>query len=105
LSAAFISAPNINPNACNENVSFAEVNNIIQVRCVSCHSASPTDDIFTKAPNGVMYDTPEQITSKKDLIMQRVVHTKTMPQNNKTNITEEERNLIRCWIEQGAKLK
>jgi uncharacterized membrane protein len=105
LSAAFISAPNINPNACNENVSFAEVNNIIQVRCVSCHSASPTDDIFTKAPNGVMYDTPEQITSKKDLIMQRVVHTKTMPQNNKTNITEEERNLIRCWIDQGAKLK
>jgi len=28
-----------------------------------------------------------------------------MPQNNKTNITEEERNMIRCWIEQGASLK
>jgi len=28
-----------------------------------------------------------------------------MPQNNKTNITEEERNTIRCWIEQGASLK
>jgi uncharacterized membrane protein len=34
--------------------------------------------------------------------MQRVVVTKTMPQNNKTNITEEERNRIRCWIESGA---
>ncbi len=105
LSAAFISAPNINPNACHEKVSFAEVNTIIQARCVSCHSANPTDDIFTKAPNGVMYDTPEQIASKKDLIMQRVVITKTMPQNNKTNITEEERNQIRCWIEAGAQVK
>jgi uncharacterized membrane protein len=42
---------------------------------------------------------------KKDLIMQHVVFTKTMPQNNKTNITPEERDLIRCWIEQGANVK
>jgi uncharacterized membrane protein len=34
-----------------------------------------------------------------------VVITKTMPQNNKTNMTEEERQLIRCWIEQGASTK
>jgi uncharacterized membrane protein len=42
---------------------------------------------------------------KKDLIMQRVVITKTMPQNNKTGMTPEERDLIRCWIEQGAAVK
>jgi len=58
--------------------------------------------VYKVAPNGVMYDTPESIVSKKDLIMQRVVVTKTMPQNNKTNITEAERDLIRCWINQGA---
>lgn len=52
-----------------------------------------------------MYDTPDDIVKKKDLIMQRVVLTKTMPQNNKTNMTEEERNTIRCWIEQGASEK
>ena len=77
----------------------------MQKRCVSCHSAAPTDDVYKVAPNGVMYDTPEGIVAKKDLIMQRVVITKTMPQNNKTNITEEERNTLRCWIEQGAKLE
>jgi uncharacterized membrane protein len=70
-----------------------------------CHSSKPTDDVYTVAPNGVVYDTPEDIVRKKDLIMQRVVVTKTMPQNNKTNITEQERDLIRCWIEQGAKIK
>ena len=36
---------------------------------------------------------------------QRVVVTKTMPQNNKTNITEEERQMIGCWIQQGAKVE
>ncbi len=103
LAAAFISAPAKNPAACQSNVSFAEVNDIVQKRCISCHSAKPTDDYYKTAPNGVMYDTPDAIVQKKDLIMQRVVLTKTMPQNNKTNMTESERNTIRCWIDQGAK--
>ena len=69
---------------------------------LQCHSSKPTDDVYTAPPNGVMYDTPQDIVKIKDKIMQRVVVTKTMPQNNKTNMTEEERNIIRCWIEQGA---
>jgi uncharacterized membrane protein len=104
LAAAYITAPE-KPGACTSSVSFAEVNNIIQKRCVSCHSAKPTDDFYTSAPNGIMYDTPEAILKLKDKIMQRVVVTKTMPQNNKTNITENERSLIGCWISQGASLK
>jgi len=32
----------------------------------------------------------------------RVVQTKTMPHGNKTQITENERELIGAWIEQGA---
>jgi uncharacterized membrane protein len=46
-----------------------------------------------------------EIVAKKELIMQRVVVTKTMPQNNKTNMTPEERDVIRCWLEQGASTK
>lgn len=105
LAACFISAPSTNPYECKKEVSITEVQAIIQKRCVQCHSANPTDDVYTVAPNGVKYDTPQEIYTKRDLIMQRVVITKTMPQNNKTNITEEERNTIRCWIEQGASLK
>jgi uncharacterized membrane protein len=105
LAACFITAPSTNPYECKKEVSITEVQAIVQKRCIQCHSASPTDDVYKTAPNGVMYDTPEDIFKKKDLIMQRVVITKTMPQNNKTNITEEERNIIRCWIEQGASLK
>ncbi len=105
LSACFISAPALNPEACVSEVSFSEINTIIQNRCVSCHSAKPTDETNKIAPNGVMYDTPDQIVVKKELIMQRVVITKTMPQNNITGMTPEERDKIRCWIEQGASIE
>ena len=105
LAGAFISAPPKHPGACNTKIEFSEVNAIIQARCISCHSSKPTDDVYKAPPNGVMYDTPDDIVRKKDLIMQRVVVTKTMPQNNKTNITQKERDIIRCWIEQGAAIK
>lgn len=105
LAGAFISAPPKDPGACNSKIEFSEVHTIIQERCVSCHSSKPTDDIYKVPPNGVVYDTPNDIVFKKDLIMQRVVTTKTMPQNNKTGMTEKERDIIRCWIEQGASVK
>lgn len=84
--------------------SFEEANAVIQARCVSCHSASPTDDQWTAAPNGVMYDTPEQIAAMADKIMTRAVRTKTMPQGNKTGMTDEERTVLKRWILQGAKI-
>lgn len=85
-------------------VSFEEANAIIQSRCVQCHSANPSDDIWKFAPNGVMYDTPEQIKNMSDQIMTRAVRSKTMPQGNKTNMTDEERLVLRRWIVQGAKI-
>lgn len=103
LVAAFISAPE-KPGACKSNVSFTGVNAVIQERCITCHSSRPTDDVYKAPPNGVVYDTPNDIVKMKDKIMQRVVVTKTMPQNNKTGMTPEERDLIRCWIEQGANI-
>ena len=102
LAGAFISAPQKNPNACSGEVSVTEVMTIVQKRCVSCHSTRPTDDLFTAPPNGVVYDTPQDVIRMKEKIMQRVVLTRTMPQGNKTAMTEEERNLIRCWIEGGS---
>lgn len=104
LAVAYVTAPRPSNKKCKE-ISFAEVNAIIQQRCISCHSSKPTDDVYTAPPNGVKYDTPQEIVAKKELIMQRVVLTNTMPQNNKTNMTPEEREVIRCWIEQGASIK
>jgi uncharacterized membrane protein len=104
LAIAWVTAPVAASGKCRE-VAFAEVNQIIEQRCITCHSSRPTDKVYTAPPNGVVYDTPRDITAKKDLILQRVVHTKTMPLNNQTGMTPEERETIRCWIENGAPLQ
>lgn len=102
LGVAFVTAPKPAGGSCDSMVSFTEIYAIFNRRCLSCHSSQPTDDVYTAPPNGVVYDTPQDIAKLTDKIMQRVVITKTMPQNNKTGVTPEERERIRCWIEQGA---
>lgn len=85
-------------------VAFAEVRPIIVERCIACHSAKPTDDVVTQAPNGVTFDTPTQIRGFADKIEARAVATDTMPLGNKTGMTEAERAVLGRWIAEGAPL-
>ncbi len=104
LGMAFITAPE-KPKYedCKEAVTLAEVQTIINNRCTVCHSANPTDTVWKVAPNGVKYDTAEQIYNLRNKIFQRVVVSKNMPfNNNQTQMTQEERDMINCWINQGA---
>jgi len=103
LAVAFMTAPTIKTEGCEEEVTFEKVNTIIQSRCVSCHSANPTDKIWKIAPNGVKYDTKDQIINLRNEIFQRVVVSKNMPFANQTGMTQEERDIIECWINQLAK--
>jgi uncharacterized membrane protein len=86
-------------------VKFVDAYTVMQKRCVSCHSKSPTDNVFTVAPNGVMFDTPEEIKGRVDSIRQRAVSTTSMPLGNKTQMTDEERDLLGRWIAQGAPIE
>lgn len=104
LSMAFMTAPE-KPKYenCSETVSFQEIQTIIHNRCTQCHSSTPTDAIWKVAPSGVEYDTPEQIYNLRDKIFQRAVVSKNMPfNNNQTQMTQEERDMINCWMNQGA---
>ena len=102
LAIALVSAPEKTTDAaCASPVSLAQVSRIVQQRCVSCHSARPSDEVFRTAPKGVVLDAPADIIRLQASIMQRVVITRTMPQHNKTRMTEAERDLIRCWAQQG----
>ncbi len=104
LAVCFVTAPQKNTGECKP-VTFTTANSIISQRCTPCHSSKPSDDVYTAPPNGVKFDTPDEIIKMKAKIMERAVVTKTMPQNNKTGMTPEERDLIRCWIDQGASTK
>ncbi len=86
-------------------VTFAEVEPLFKKHCVSCHAAQPTDESQKTAPNGVMFETPEQIKRMTDKILIRAVQTHSMPQGNKTGMTDEERALIGQWISQGAPIE
>ena len=79
---------------------FAEVQHIVQARCVQCHSSHPT--LMDSPAKGLMFDQPGVIEAKAQLIYQQVVQQKIMPLGNLTNITEQERAVIAHWVENGA---
>jgi len=83
-------------------VPFKEVQAIIQNRCVKCHSLHPVITIFGPTPGGIQFDSPQRIQSLAQRIKVRAVVTKTMPFNNMTGITEQERQILGRWIDQGA---
>lgn len=84
---------------------FARVRVVMAQRCASCHSSTPTDPAFPRAPLGVVLDTPEQIRAQAQRIYAAVVATRAMPLGNVTGMTEEERSLLGRWIRSGAPLR
>jgi uncharacterized membrane protein len=86
-------------------IAFARAQEIIGTRCLRCHSEHPGDDVFHSAPNGVMFDTPEEIRTFAPKIKYRVYDLANMPFNNKTQITDQERAELAAWVAGGAKLE
>ncbi|WP_431145846.1 urate hydroxylase PuuD [Pseudomonas alvandae] len=82
--------------------SFEKVHSVIQERCSVCHSAKPTSPLFSAAPGGVMFDTPQQIQQQAARIQAQAVTSQIMPLGNITQMTQQERDLIGAWINQGA---
>jgi len=88
-----------------EQVAFKDVYSVVQKHCVSCHSATPSNQDFTQAPGGVALDSPRQIKAAAAKIRLQVVFSKTMPLGNQTNMTDPERKMIGAWIAQGAEIE
>jgi uncharacterized membrane protein len=74
----------------------------VEQRCAPCHSAQPTNDSFSTAPAGVVLDTPAQIETQAEAIDEQAVKTKAMPLGNATGMSEDERQVLGRWIDQGA---
>jgi uncharacterized membrane protein len=74
---------------------IAQVQAIVQQRCVMCHNAQ-------LANKNVRLDSPEMIRQHAQQVLQQAVIARTMPLNNATQMTDGERALLRRWIEAGA---
>jgi uncharacterized membrane protein len=85
-------------------VTFAQVQPIVEQRCAFCHSAQPKSTQFTTAPQGIRFDTPDEIASQAASIQAVAVDSKIMPLANVTHMTDAERRLLGAWIRQGAKI-
>ena len=75
--------------------SFAAAKAVIDQRCAMCHNAQLQQ-------KNVALHTPALIQQHAQAIYQQVVVLKSMPLNNATQISDEERALIKRWFETGA---
>lgn len=73
---------------------------LIQLRCATCHSRQPIDDVFKVAPGGVYLQTAEDVMRQLDRIEARTLLSQDMPFLNKTQMSTEERAQLSVWIQQ-----
>jgi uncharacterized membrane protein len=90
------------PAAGSEPVTAAQAQAIVERRCVTCHSASPTNDQFKTAPAGVVLDSPQEIAQRAEQIRALAVDSTAMPLGNVTGMTKAEREELGAWIAAGA---
>jgi uncharacterized membrane protein len=79
-------------------VTFAKVKPVLEQRCYMCHGE-------TAQMKGIRLDQSAAVKLNAQSIFQQVSVTRQMPMNNATQITEEERTLIKRWYEAGASVE
>ncbi|MBB5205354.1 putative membrane protein [Inhella inkyongensis] len=77
-------------------VSRAQVQAVLNQRCVLCHSEAVQN-------KGVALHTDALLTQHALAVYQQAVVARSMPLNNATQMSDEERDLIKRWFEAGAK--
>jgi uncharacterized membrane protein len=74
---------------------YAAVRSVVDQRCTMCHNAALQQ-------KNVALHTPELLKQHAQQVYQQAAVLKLMPLNNATQITEDERALIKRWFEAGA---
>jgi uncharacterized membrane protein len=75
--------------------SFAAVEAVVAQRCVPCHNAQLQQ-------KNVALHTPELLRQHAQSVYQQAAVLKLMPLNNATQMTDDERALVRRWYDAGA---
>ena len=95
-------APQISPTSTAPPGDIAQVQSIVEQRCVPCHSTHPSSQFgFNAPPNGIVLETLDQLRAHLPEI-QKQVSLRTMPLGNLTGMTDAERAAVLMWIGHGA---
>lgn len=87
------------PAGCNTTIYFeTDIKPFIDSKCVTCHSNVPS------YMNGGDFSSFSLLKEKVDdgTLMDRVFNKKDMAPTGYDQLTEAEKAMLRCWIEQGA---
>ncbi|HEY6354587.1 MAG TPA: urate hydroxylase PuuD [Burkholderiaceae bacterium] len=97
VSAALVPSPSTATAAANaQPATLAAVKAIVDQRCVLCHNAQVQQ-------KNVALHTDALIRQHAQAVYQQAVVLKLMPLSNATQITDDERAVIKRWVEAGAK--
>jgi uncharacterized membrane protein len=91
-------APVAGADAAPQVVTYQTLEPVLEKRCYMCHGRLVQQ-------KGVRLDSAQGVATHAQAMYQQVVVTKIMPMNNATNITDEERALIKQWFEGGARME
>ncbi len=75
----------------------AQVQHIIDERCTPCHAARPTEPGFSAPPNGLMFETMDQVAAHLPQVQEQLL-AHAMPLGNLTHMTDAERSAVLAWI-------
>ena len=78
-------------------VTLADITPVMEQRCAMCHNAA-------LAQKNVALHTPELLKQHAQAVYQQVAVLRLMPLNNATQMTEDERALVKRWFEAGAQV-
>jgi uncharacterized membrane protein len=80
---------------------FVAVKQVIETRCVECHSAVPGYPGVNEAPKDVRLDSDAGIAQHAEQIAMEAGYSSAMPPGNVSEITPEERALIVQWFREA----
>jgi uncharacterized membrane protein len=71
---------------------------LFQARCATCHSAQPTDPLFSAAPAGLLLETLPQIDAAGAMRVHSAVQSGYMPLANRSGMQDVERQQMLEWL-------
>lgn len=82
--------------------SETRINQLMELRCATCHARNPSDELFSDPPGGLLFVTAEDAQRHRDRVISSM-QTGYMPLANRSGMSDEERWEVIHWLQQQGK--
>jgi len=78
--------------------SEARIDNLMELRCATCHARQPSDELFSEPPAGLVFVKAEDALRHSETVITSM-KTGYMPLANRTEMSDEERWEVIHWLQ------